>query len=193
MGVKSAFLNGELQEEVYVQQPPGFIDGKNKHKVFRLHKALYGLRQAPRAWNQKLDASLMGLGFARCINEHGMYTCGKGAACLIVGMYVDDLIITGGDAGAVNKFKVQMMNMFRMSDLGLLSYYLGLEVTQGPDGITLRQSAYATRILEKAGLAGCNPSATPMEMKLKLKLLKDGETPSVDATEYHQKSESIVY
>jgi hypothetical protein len=120
-----------------------------------------------------------------------MYTCGKGAACLIVGMYVDDLIITGGDARAVNKFKVQMMNMFRMSDLGLLSYYLGLEVTQGPDGITLRQSAYATRILEKAGLAGCNPSATPMEMKLKL--LKDGETPSVDATEYHQKSESIVY
>jgi hypothetical protein len=63
MGIKSVFLNGELQEEVYVQQPPGFIDDKNKHKVLRLHKALYGLRQAPRAWNQKLDASLIGLGF----------------------------------------------------------------------------------------------------------------------------------
>ena len=106
-------------------------------------------------------------------------------------MYVDDLIITGGDAGAVNKFKAQMMNTFRMSDLGLLSYYLGLEVTQGPDGITLRQGAYATKILEKAGLAGCNPSATPMEMKLKL--LKDGSTPSVDATEYRSLIGSLRY
>lgn len=133
----------------------------------------------------------MGLGFARYINEHGMYTRGKGVARLIVGVYVDDLIITGGDAGAVNKFKVQMMNTVRMSDLGLLSYYLGLEVTQGPNGITLRRSAYATRILEKAGLAGCNSSATPMEMKLKL--LKDGETPSVDATEYRSLIGSLRY
>ena len=104
----------------------------------------------------------MVLGFSRCINEHEMYTCGKGGGRLIVGVYVDDLIITGGDAVAVSKFKAQMRNTFRMSDLGLLSYYLGLEVTQGLDGITLRQSAYATKILEKAGLAACNSSATPM-------------------------------
>jgi hypothetical protein len=191
MDVKSAFLNGELQEEVYVHQPPGFVDDKNKHKVLRLHKALYGLRQAPRAWNQKLDASLMGLGFTRCINEHGMYTRGAGATRLIVGVYVDDLIITGGDAGTVGKFKAQMMSTFRMSDLGLLSYYLGLEVTQGAAGITLRQAAYAAKILEKAGLAGCNASATPMEPKLKL--LKEGTTPSVDATEYRSLIGSLRY
>jgi hypothetical protein len=129
MDVKSAFLNGELQEEVYVHQPLGFVDDKNKHKVLLLHKALYGLRQAPRAWSQKLDASLMRLGFTRCTNEHGMYTRGAGATRLIVGVYVDDLIITGGDAGMVGKFKAQMMSTFRMSDLGLLSFYLGLEVT----------------------------------------------------------------
>jgi len=129
MDVKSAFLNGELQEEVYVQQPPGFVDDKHKYKVFQLRKALYGLRQAPRAWNQKLDAELLSLGFTRCVDEHGMYTHGEGGGRLIVGVYVDDLIITGGDAGAVAKFKMQMRNIFRMSDLGLLSYYLGLEVT----------------------------------------------------------------
>lgn len=95
MDVKSAFLNGDLQEKVYVQQPPGFVDGEHKNKVLRLHKALYGLRQAPRAWNHKLDASLISLGFSRCINEHGMYTRGKGDKRLIVGVYVDDLIITG--------------------------------------------------------------------------------------------------
>ena len=78
-----------------------------------------------------------------------------------------------------------------MSDLGLLSYYLGLEVTQGAQGITLRQSAYATKVLEKAGLAGCNASATPMEPKLKL--LKDGTTPSVDATEYRSLIGSLRY
>jgi hypothetical protein len=71
----------------------------------------------------------MSLGFTRCVDEHGIYTRGKGGGRLIVGMYVDDLIITGGDAGTVAKFKVQMQNIFRMSDLGLLSYYLGLEVT----------------------------------------------------------------
>ena len=75
MDVKSTFLNGDLQEEVYVQQPPGYVNGKHKYKVLRLHKALYGLRQAPWAWNHQLDAALMELGFHRCINEHGMYTC----------------------------------------------------------------------------------------------------------------------
>jgi hypothetical protein len=120
-----------------------------------------------------------------------MYTRGKGEARLIVGVYVDDLIITGGDAGAVAKFKVQMQKIFKMSDLGLLSYYLGLEVTQGAQGITLRQSAYATKVLEKAGLAGCNASATPMEPKLKL--LKEGTTPSVDVTEYRSLIGSLRY
>jgi len=191
MDIKSAFLNGELQEEVYVHQPPGFVDGKHKNKVLRLHKGLYGLRQAPRAWNHKLDAELLGLGFTRCVDEHGMYTRGRGAERLIVGVYVDDLIITGGDADAVKKFKAQMLRTFRMSDLGLLSYYLGLEVTQGGHGIILRQSAYATKIPEKAGLADCNASATPMEMKLKLH--KEGTTTAVDATEYRSLIESLRY
>ena len=84
-----------------------------------------------------------------------------------------------------------MMNTFRMSDLGLLSYYLVLEVTQGAHGITLCQGAYAIKILEKAGLVACNPSTTPMEMKLKL--LKEGSTPSVDATEYRSLIGSLRY
>lgn len=108
-----------------------------------------------------------------------------------MGVYVDDLIITGGDAAAVIKFKGEMMKTFRMSDLGLLSYYLGLEVSQGADGITLRQGAYAAKILEKAGLSSCKPSATPMEMKLKL--LKEGPTPSVDATDYRSLIGSLRY
>ncbi|WVZ81795.1 hypothetical protein U9M48_029136, partial [Paspalum notatum var. saurae] len=182
MDVKSAFLNGELREEVYVTQPPGFIIAGKEQKVLRLIKALYGLRQAPRAWYAKLDASLASLGFQRSASEHAVYTRGKGAHRLIVGVYVDDLIITGGNITELKQFKEEMKSTFQMSDLGLLHYYLGLEVNRTTTGITISQGTYATKILEAAGLASCNASATPMETRLKLS--KFSTEPAVDATEY---------
>jgi hypothetical protein len=100
MDVKSAFLNGELQEVVYVVQPPGFVVAGEKTKVLRLSKALYGLRQAPRAWYAKLDTVLLALGFHHSESEHAVYMRGGGQRHqhrLIVGVYVDDLVITGGD------------------------------------------------------------------------------------------------
>ncbi|WVZ58492.1 hypothetical protein U9M48_008764 [Paspalum notatum var. saurae] len=127
MDVKSAFLNGELAEEVYVVQPPGFIAAGHEDKVLRLHKALYGLRQAPRAWNAKLDMSLKKLGFAKSECEPGLYTRGKLQSRLVVGIYVDDLIITGESTGEIDEFKQEMKSLFRMSDLGGLTYYLGIE------------------------------------------------------------------
>lgn len=130
MDVKSAFLNGELLEEVYVQQPPGFVLKGQEGKVLHLVKALYGLRQAPRAWYAKLDSSLLALGFQRSSSEHAVYYRGSGARRLVVGVYVDDLVITGGNQGDIDEFKVQMKGTFQMSDLGLLHYYLGLEVNQ---------------------------------------------------------------
>ncbi|WVZ81518.1 hypothetical protein U9M48_028885 [Paspalum notatum var. saurae] len=168
MDVKSAFLNGELAEEVYVAQPLGFTAAGHEGKVLRLHKALYGLRQAPRAWNMKLDTSLHELGFTRSKCEHGLYVRGAEASRLVVGVYVDDLIITGEINKEIDSFKLQMKKLFKMSDLGPLSYYLGIEVKQGVRGIELRQSAYALKLLEKAGLSGCNACATPMDVRLKL-------------------------
>src|SRR5438105_6889916 len=137
MDVKSAFLNGDLQEEVYVIQPPGFIITSKEHKVLRLRKALYGLRQAPRAWYAKLNATLEALGFTRSDSEHDVYARGQGTARLLVGVYVDDLIITGSDESEISRFKGEMKDSFRMSDLGLLRYYLGIEVRQGADGINI--------------------------------------------------------
>jgi hypothetical protein len=130
LDVKSAFLNGELEEEVYVVQPPGFVEHGSEGKVLRLRKALYGLRQAPRAWNSKLDSSLVALGFTNCPSEHAMYTRGKSGERLLLGVYVDDLIVTSASTTAIGEFKREMMGLFRMSDLGLLSYYLGIEVIQ---------------------------------------------------------------
>jgi hypothetical protein len=147
MDVKSVFLNGVLKEEVYVQQPPAFIIPGSEGMVLHLHKALYSLWQAPRAWNAKLNDTLASLGFQRSSSEHGVYTRSRGGGRLIVGMYVDDLIITGTSKEVIVTFKQEMMDHFQMSDLGLLSYYLGIKVKQGADDISLCQSAYTGKIL----------------------------------------------
>jgi hypothetical protein len=133
MDVKSAFLNGDLLEDVFIEQPPGFVLKGHEHKV------LYGLHQAPRAWYSKLDASLLKLGFTRSTSEHAVYLCGQSDRCLVVEVYVDDLVITGSSHSDIDKFKEEMKSTFQMSDLGLLKYYLGLEVVQTEDGITLCQ------------------------------------------------------
>jgi hypothetical protein len=151
MDVKSAFLNEELAEEVYVHQPPGFIINEQEDK------ALYELRQAPRAWNAKLDETLVALGFRHSASEHAVYARGEGASRLLVGVYVDDLIITGNDDIEIASFKQQMSSRFKMSDLGLLSFYLGIEVKQGSDGISLSHATYTRKILERAGMGGLQP------------------------------------
>lgn len=111
------------------------------------------------------------------------FTCvAKKTHRLIIGVYVDDLVITGGNHSDIDKFKQEMKNTFQMSDLGLLKYYLGLEVVQSEEGVTISQRAYAAKILEGAGLAGCNPSETPMETRLKLS--KNNTAAAVDPTQY---------
>jgi hypothetical protein len=135
MNVKSAFLNGDLKEEAYVHQPSGFAISGMEGKVLRLRKTLYGLRQASRVWNAKLDSTLKGVGFGQSPHEAAIYRRGNGGNALLVGVYIDDLVITG--TKEVAAFKEEMKATFQMSDLGLLSFYLGIEVHQGDSGITL--------------------------------------------------------
>uniref|UniRef100_A0A453EDK9 Reverse transcriptase Ty1/copia-type domain-containing protein n=1 Tax=Aegilops tauschii subsp. strangulata TaxID=200361 RepID=A0A453EDK9_AEGTS len=120
-----------------------------------------------------------------------MYKRGKGKDRLLVGIYVDDLLITGADEEEIARFKLQMKELFKMSDLGLLTYYLGIEVHQKPEGITLCQEAYAKKILESCSMEDCNPSHVPMEPRLKLS--KRSQAPAVDATEYRSVVGSLRY
>lgn len=114
---------------MYVKQPEGFeIKGK-EDKVYKLNKALYCLRQAPRAWNEKLNKVLEQLSFKRCSKEPALYRKQEGNQILLVAVYVDDLLITGSDQTMIHGFKRESSN-FEMSDLGLLTYYLGIEVSQ---------------------------------------------------------------
>lgn len=166
LDVKTAFLHGELNEEVYVSQPEGFEKEGEEEKVFKLSKALYGLRQAPRAWNTKLDQILKKLRFKRCAKESSVYRREERDELLIIAIYVDDLFVTGNSTKIIKEFKASMSKQFEMSDLGLLTYYLGIEVKQSSTGIIIKQEAYARRILEEAGLADCNPNSIPMEFGL---------------------------
>ncbi|KAL8145756.1 hypothetical protein AgCh_003778 [Apium graveolens] len=165
LDVKIAFLNGEIKEEVYVNQPEGYAKQGQEHMVYKLSKPLYELRQAPRAWYSKLNKCLLDLGFERCPYQHAIYTRRTGGETLIVGVYVDDLLVTGTSKMLIERFKTQMGEFFEMSDLGQLSYYLGIEVEQGAGYIKLKQTGYGKKILEKAGLKDCNPVNYPMDPK----------------------------
>ena len=182
LDVKSAFLNGELDEVVYVSQPEGFVKEGQEHKVYRLYKALYGLRQAPRAWYAKLSRCLEEMGLVRCPYEHAVYTKKEGNESLVVAVYVDDLLITSTSTSIIERFKKEMSTHFDMTDLGKLSYYLGIEVQQSEGLIKLKQTAYAKKILEKSGLNDCNPTKYPMDPKLMI--TKDEGGVAVNSTEF---------
>jgi hypothetical protein len=150
-------------------QPPSFVVTGREDKVLKLKKALYGFHQAPSAWNQKLDESLVTVGFQRCPSDPSIYyRSSKAGDRLVVGVYVDDLVITGSSQKEIQKFKSEMMKMYKMTDLGLLHYYLGIKVKQGQNGFVLGQASYAKRILEKARMKGCNPCKISMEPKTRL-------------------------
>lgn len=128
LDVKTAFLHGDLKEDVYVTQPEGFVVKGSEGKVYKLKKALYGLKQAPRVWNEKLNRELAKLKFVKCSKEPSLYYMRLKGTLLLVAVYVDDLLITGSDIDMIHEFKREMSTIFDMSDLGLLTYYLGIEV-----------------------------------------------------------------
>ena len=112
LDVKSTFLNGYLQEEIYVEQPKGFVKEGEEDKVYLLKKALYSLKQASRSWYNRIDEHLMNLGFAKSLSKSTLYAKHNGAGVLIISLYVDDLLVTGNHTSLVKKFKLEMMKVF---------------------------------------------------------------------------------
>ncbi|KAD4889450.1 hypothetical protein E3N88_21523 [Mikania micrantha] len=155
--------------------------GKNIY-VYKLNKALYGLKLAPRTWNAKLYATLQQLGFSRCPQEHAVYKQKRKEGIMIIGVYVDDLIIAGSNAGVITQFKENMKGHFDMSDLGLSNYYLGIEVMQDSAGISLKQTGYAIKVLKDAKMWEANPTKFPMDPGLRLTKEEEAEPVSVQET-----------
>lgn len=192
LDVKSAFLHGELNEDVFVEQPQGYEKKGEEHKVYKLRKALYGLKQAPRAWYSRIEAYFIKEGFERCQCEHTLFIKSEeGGKMLIVSLYVDDLIFTGNDEDMFAKFKASMEMEFDMTDLGKMKYFLGVEVVQNSDGIYISQRKYAQEVLERFGMERSNSVKNPIVPGFKL--MRDEGGVRVDATQYKQMVGSLMY
>ena len=162
MDVKSAFLNGKLEEEVYVAQPPGFEDPKNPDKVFRLNKALYGLKQAPRAWYDTLKEFLMKKGFKPGSLDPTLFTKSYDGELFVCQIYVDDIIFGCTDQRYSDEFAYMMSEEYQMSMMGELKFFLGLQIRQQRNGIFISQEKYLKDVLRKFGMQDCKGVKIPM-------------------------------
>ncbi|KAJ9541278.1 hypothetical protein OSB04_027784 [Centaurea solstitialis] len=162
MDVKTAFLNGELKEEVYVSQPEGFVDRTKPNHVYILDKALYGLKQAPRAWYDHLSNALLDNGFYKGKIDPTLFIKTEGDDILLVQIYVDDIIFGSTNSDMCTWFSDLMTTRFEMSMLRELSFFLGLQVLQKPDGILINQSKYIGDLLKRFHMDTSSVAKTPM-------------------------------
>jgi len=173
MDVRNAFLLGDLNEEVFMKMPPGFSVSQ-PNMVFKLRKSLYGLKQAPRCWFAKLFAALKSYGFQQSYLDYSLFTLHQEGSQLIVLVYVNDLITASNTPSAIKRFKLYLSTCFNMKDLGVLKYFLGIEVARNSTGVFLCQRKYVLDIISEAGLLGAKPAVTPLEQNHRLSLA-DGE------------------
>nr|GFA81143.1 retrovirus-related Pol polyprotein from transposon TNT 1-94 [Tanacetum cinerariifolium] len=191
MDVKTAFLNGELKEEVYVSQPEGFVDPDHPTHVYRLKKALYGLKQAPQAWYDTLLRFLLDNNFSKGAVDPTLFTRKIGKHILLVQIYVDGIIFASTDPKYYDMFSNEMSLKFQMSMMGQISFFLGLQVSQSPGGIFINQSKFALEILQKFRMDSCDSVNTPMVDRLKLD--EDLSGILVDQTRFCSMVGSLMY
>nr|GEX31629.1 hypothetical protein [Tanacetum cinerariifolium] len=191
MDVKSAFLYGTFEEEVYVCQPPGFEDPDYPDKVYKVVKALYGLLQAPRAWYETLANYLLENGFQREKIDQTLFIKKQKGDILMVQVYVDDIIFGSTNKDLCKAFEKLMKDKFQMSSMGKLTFFLGLKVKQKPDGIFISQDKYVAEILRKFVLTDEKSASTLIDTKKPL--LKDPDGEDVDVHTYRSMIGSLMY
>ena len=173
LDIKNAFLHGDLQEEVYMEQPPGFVAQGELGRVCRLRKSLYGLKQSPRAWFGKFSQAVEQFGMLKSKSDHSVFYKRSVAGIILLVVYVDDIVITGNDTRGISSLKSFIHTQFHTKDLGVLKYFLGVEVTRSKQGIFLSQRKYVLDLLTETGKLGAKPCSTPMNPAVHL--TKDGE------------------
>nr|GEX32626.1 retrovirus-related Pol polyprotein from transposon TNT 1-94 [Tanacetum cinerariifolium] len=191
MDVKTAFLNGNLREEVYVSQLDGFVDPDNSNHIYKLKIALYGLKQAPCAWYDMLSSLLISQDFSKSSVDPTLFIRKDGKELLLVQIYVDDIIFKVSTPELCDLFAKIMCSKFKMSMMGKISFFLGLQISQSPRGIFINQSKYALESLKKYGFESCDPVDTPMVKKSKLDEDKEGK--AIDPSHYHGMIGTILY
>nr|GEX83655.1 copia protein [Tanacetum cinerariifolium] len=180
-----------MRKDVYVSQPEGFIDADHPSHVYKLKKALYGLKQAPMAWYDELSIFLLHNHFIKGTIDPTLFIRRFHEDILVVHVYVDDIIFGSSHPRYTQLFSDHMKSRFKMSMMGEMTFFLGLQVNQSPCGIFINQSKYVLEILNKYGMESCNHTGTPMEIRDKLDLDQNG-TP-IDATKYRSMIGALMY
>jgi len=170
MDVKTAFLNGVLEEEIYMQQPEGFIEPGNEHLVCKLKRTLYGLKQSPRVWYQTIDKFFADMGFKRVEGDYGLYVIWNDDVKCIIALHVDDLLIACNSVPYMESVKQELHSEYEMKDLGEAKFVLGIEIERDRDRrkIHLNQQQYIENVLQRYNMTDCKPVSTPMEASVKL-------------------------
>jgi hypothetical protein len=191
MDMKSAFLNGVIQEEVYVRQPSGFESPKYPDRVYKISKALYGLKQVPRAWYARLMTFLLEHGYVMGSVDKTLFTLNHGTDFLLVQIYVDDIIFGGSPHTLVSRFQEMMESEFQMFVMGELTFFLGIQVKQTKQGTFVHQAKYKKDLMKKFNMGELEPVSTLMSSTASLGLDEDGKV--VDQREYRSMIGSLLY
>ena len=162
LDINNAFFQGTLSEIIYMAQPPGFIDSDNPNHVCKLHKAIYNLKQAPRAWYHELHTFLLVVGFKNSHSDTSLFTLATGTKLLYLLVYVDDIILTRNNADLVSQFVTRLAQRFSLKDLSNLSYFFGVEVVPHPSGILLSQWRYIQELLAHTHMEQAKHVLTPL-------------------------------
>jgi hypothetical protein len=189
--VNNAFLHGDLNEEVYMLLIPGFPSKGETDLVCKLHKSLYGLKQALRQWFVKFSSTIIKQGFIQSKSDYSLFISTQGTTFITLLVYVDDILIASNNIIAVHTLKNSLHAKFKLKDLGNFKYFLGLEVARSAKGISLCQRKYALDILSDSGMLGSKPVVTPMEQNLKLSQ-SDGDI-LFDPSQYRRLVGRLLY
>jgi hypothetical protein len=191
MDVKSTFPNGVIQEEVYVRQPPGFESPKYPDRVYKLSKALYGLKKAPQAWYARLKTFLLEHGYVMGSVDKTLFTLNHGTDFLLIQIYVDDIIFGGSSHTLMSRFQEMMESEFQMSMMGELTFFLDIQVKQTKQGTFVHQAKYTKNLMKKFNMPELKPVPTPMSSAASLGPDEDGE--AMDQREYSSIIGSLLY
>ena len=192
LDVKNASLNGNLEEEVYMEIPLGLETSFNNNRSCKLKKSLYGLKQSPRAWFGRFAKSVTKQGYTQCQADHTLFvkfSSKKKIVVLIV--YVDDIILTGDYEEELLGMKKHLAKEFEIKDLVYLRYFLGMEVARSKKGIFVSQRKYVLDLLKETGMLGCKPADTPMDSTKKIETEKDSAP--VDRGRYQRLVGYLIY
>ena len=191
LDLKSAFLHGELKEDVFVVQPRGYEKRGSEHMVYKLNKALYRLKQAPKAWFSRIESYFIKEGFKNSSSEHTLFVKTKKYNILIVSIYVDDLFFTSNDETLREEFKCSMKKEFDMTDLKQMRFFLGIEVIQRSDDIFICQRKYTAKVLKRFEMENYNSVYNPIVPGQKIG--KDENGIKMDATFFKRIGGSLMY